>query len=64
MRTHIDNRWRIWLTSVYLKLVGLAVLDKEVDELSGMLHEVNILVHGPVHDEQATLLLRQLAHIV
>jgi hypothetical protein len=45
-------------------LVWLAVLDKQVDELRGVLHEVNILVHGAVHDEQATLLLRQLAHIV
>ena len=40
------------------------MLHEEVDQLGGVLHEVNILVHGPVHDEQPALLLRQLAHEV
>ena len=40
------------------------MLDEQVDELGSVLHEVDILVHGPVHDEQPALLLRQLAHEV
>ena len=40
------------------------MLDEQVDELGSVLHEVDILVHGPVHDEQPPLLVRQLAHKV
>ena len=36
------------------------MLDEEVDELGRVLHEVDVLVHGAVHDQQPTLLLRQL----
>ena len=32
--------------------------------MGGVLHEVDILVHGSVHDEQPPLLVRQLTHEV
>jgi hypothetical protein len=38
------------------------MLNEQVDELGSVLHEVNVLVHRAVHDEQAALLLRQLAN--
>ena len=37
------------------------MLDEKVDELGRVLHEVNILVHCSVHDQQPPLLLRQLS---
>ena len=40
------------------------MLDEQIDELGSVLHEVDVLVHGPVHDEQPPLLVRQLAHEV
>ena len=46
---------------IYLELVWLAMLDEKVDELGRVLHEVNILVHCSVHDQQPPLLLRQLS---
>ena len=40
------------------------MLYQQVDELCGVLHEVHVLVHGAVHDQQPPLLVRQLAHEV
>ena len=45
---------------VYLQLVGFAMLDEEVDELCRVLHEVDVLVHRSVHDQQPAFLLWQL----
>ena len=36
------------------------MLDEKVDELGRVLHEVDILIHGAVHDQQPALLLWQL----
>ena len=36
------------------------MLDEKVDELSRVLHKVNILVHAPVHDQKTTFLVREL----
>ena len=36
------------------------MLDEEVDELCRVLHEVDVLVHCAVHDQQPALLLWQL----
>ena len=44
----------------HLQLVGLPVLHHQVDQLGGVLHEVDVLVHGAVHDQQPALLVRQL----
>ena len=48
----------------YLELIRLAMLDQHVDKLSCVLHEVDILIHGPVHDQQPTLFIRKLANKV
>ena len=40
------------------------MLYEQVDELGSVLHEVDILVHGPVHDKQPPLLVRQLSNKV
>ena len=48
----------------HLQLIRFAVLDQQVNELGGVLHEVDVLVHGPVHDQQPPLLVRQLTHKV
>jgi hypothetical protein len=51
----------VTFTRVNLKLIRFAVLDEQVDQLGRVLHEVNILVHGAVHDQQPALLIGQLA---
>ena len=50
--------------TAYLELVRLAMLDQHVDKLSRVLHEVDVLIHGPVHDQQSPLLVRKLAYKV
>ena len=40
------------------------MLDQKIDQLSCVLHEVDILVHGAVHDQQSTLLVWQLTNKV
>ena len=40
------------------------MLDEQIDELGSVLHEVDVLIHGPVHDEQPPLFIRQLSHKV
>ena len=40
------------------------MFDELVDELGCVLHEVDVLVHGAVHDEQPALLVGQLTNVV